>query len=78
MTPYDLAHASKAQWIRVADVFVVGPLMVAGGLALHRRGHTLAGALLGAFGVGTVLLNGWNYWRLESDLRTTPIQRSLP
>lgn len=64
--PWDLAHASKAQWIRVADVFVVGPLMVAGGVALHRRGHPVWGALLSAMGVGTVLLNGYNYVRLEA------------
>jgi hypothetical protein len=53
----------KAQWIRAADVIVVGPLMIAGGIALHRNVHPLAGWALGVLGLGTILLNGYNFVR---------------
>lgn len=60
---------AKAQWVRLADVFVVGPLMVAGGLAMHRRGSPFWGILLSAFGVGTVVYNGRNWMRIEATRR---------
>lgn len=50
----------KAQWVRIADVVLVGPVMVWGGLRLRGPlGWTLA-----ALGVATVLYNSRNYMRL--------------
>lgn len=65
MQPFvnDDPRVGKAQWIRLADVLVIGPLMIWGGVALHRNAHPLAGALLGIFGAGTVVLNGYNFVR---------------
>lgn len=65
MRPFvnDDPTVGKAQWIRAADVLVIGPLMIAGGVALHRTLHPVAGWALGIFGVGTILLNGYNFVR---------------
>jgi hypothetical protein len=52
------AEVAKTQAVRVADVFVIGPLMVFGGLTMPCRP---LGWLLVAFGVGTVVYNGRNY-----------------
>jgi hypothetical protein len=60
LAPGDLG---KTQWIRLADVFLVGPLMIVGGVALHRR-SAWAGWTLGLLGVGTIALNGFNYLML--------------
>lgn len=59
----------KSQRIRLLDVFAIGPLMVAGGVALDRRGHDLAGAALAVLGLSTVVYNGINYIRVERALR---------
>jgi len=56
VTPGD----DKTQWIRLADVFAIGPLMVYGGYRLSSREKVL-GWLLAALGVGTVAYNGKNY-----------------
>jgi len=56
----DIDRAVKAQWVRAADVVLIGPLMVWGGVALGRR-RRFAGALLVALGIGTVFYNGRNY-----------------
>ena len=50
----------KAQWIRIADVFAIGPLMVYGGYRLAESEKVLGWAL-GILGVTTVLYNGRNY-----------------
>jgi hypothetical protein len=47
----------KTQWVRVADVLFVGPVMVWGGLKL---GGVL-GFVLGTLGVMTIVYNGRNY-----------------
>jgi hypothetical protein len=65
-----LDEVVKSQGIRVLDVFVIGPLMVWGGLKL-RREHAAGGALLALFGVATVLYNARNYRRIEAA-RSTP------
>jgi hypothetical protein len=57
----------KAQWIRVADVVLVGPLMIVGAVALSRR-HPLLGLALGLLGAGTIALNGVNYLRIRNSL----------
>lgn len=73
--PLDINHAVKTQTIRVADVFVIGPMMVWGGAALGRTGHPVAGLILAAMGVGTVVFNGVNWFRVQAQLdaaRTEP------
>lgn len=59
----------KTQWIRVADVILIGPLMVAGGVALSRTNKPLLGILLGALGIGTILFNGRNWWLVHQARR---------
>ena len=57
----------KTQWIRLADVFVIGPLMVMGGVSLTRK-HPILGVVLGALGFGTIWFNGRN-WLLVRNAR---------
>lgn len=58
----------KAQWIRVLDVILIGPLMVAGGMSLTKK-SPFWGVMLGAMGVGTVLFNGRNWLLVEQAKR---------
>lgn len=67
-TPLDINHAVKTQTVRVADVFVIGPMMVWGGVALARTRHPIAGLILGAMGVGTVIFNGVNWFRVQNAI----------
>jgi hypothetical protein len=53
---------AKAQDVRLADVFLIGPLMVYGGLKGEGM-HPLARLGLLVFGAATVVYNGVN-WRL--------------
>lgn len=60
----------KAQTIRVLDVFLIGPAMVAGGSVIYKHAEASDGRALGAFlvfaGVGTVLYNGNNWLKGEA------------
>ncbi len=67
-SPLDVSQAQKAQWIRIADVTLIGPLMIAGGMALTRR-SPFFGILLGAFGIGTIVFNGYNWWQVQQALQ---------
>ena len=54
----------KSQTVRKLDVWVIGPLMVWGGLAVAGRNPRtcrLAGLALAAFGVSTVIYNYRNH-----------------
>jgi len=67
MTPEQVAlldDVVKTQRVRVLDVFLIGPLMVWGGTKL-RDEYPVAGALLAAFGVSTVVYNAKNYLAVE-------------
>ncbi len=57
----------KAQWVRVADVFVIGPLMLWAGLELGERKHPARGTALALIGLATVAYNGLNYIRLRGQ-----------
>ena len=72
------AATGKAQWVRIADVFVIGPLMVAGGLALQKRGSAGWGLLLIGLGFGTSLYNGINWWITRNALNTSQIVEPAP
>jgi hypothetical protein len=54
----------KAQWVRVLDVFAIGPLMIAGGTALYPKSK-IAGGLLAFFGFATIFYNGRNWYVVE-------------
>jgi hypothetical protein len=53
---------AKSQWVRLVDVFVIGPLMVWGGVRLARSRHPIAGGSLATFGAATVIYNARNYF----------------
>lgn len=65
----------KAQSIRLADVFLLGPLMIwAGGevrkCSPHGKsglGRRLAGDALALSGLGTILYNGANYLAIRDE-----------
>lgn len=55
----------KAQWVRLVDVILVGPVMVAAARRLRPTSPGLAG-VLEVLGYLTVAYNGANYLRLEA------------
>lgn len=59
----------KAQSIRLADVFFIGPVMVVGGVVLARKSNPFLGFVLAALGVGTVGYNYRNYLEIERRRR---------
>lgn len=55
----------KAQPVRLLDVFVVGPVMMAGGRRLSQQPDSARlGELLWLFGLLTIAYNGRNYFRV--------------
>jgi hypothetical protein len=54
----------KSQPVRLLDVFVVGPMMIAGGRAWSKR-SPWSGVALGILGVATILYNADNYLKIE-------------
>ena len=82
MAPQDMPEhlnvTLKTQWIRLADVLFVGPLMVYGGVALARQERPLLGVLLGALGLGTIVFNGRNWYLVrQAQLMAVEEQRRL-
>lgn len=59
----------KPQTVRLLDVFVIGPVMIAGGNAWAAK-NPAAGMLLALFGVGTVIYNGKNYLEVRNRDQT--------
>ena len=57
----------KPQIVRLADVFVIGPIMIVSAHELHAKRPALA-MMLGAFGAATVLYNLRNYLTIENGL----------
>jgi hypothetical protein len=56
------ALIEKAQGIRLADVFAIGPAMIYAGKCAKNKN---VAALLTLAGIGTILYNGANYARIE-------------
>ncbi len=50
----------KTQQVRIGDVLVIGPLLVAGGIALGGK-SALLGIALGVTGLATMFYNARNY-----------------
>ena len=68
MTAAELNSVVKTQKVRQLDVWLLGPLMVWGGLALAGRvprESPVAGTILAVCGVLTILYNGYNYRTIE-------------
>ena len=61
-------EVGKTQNIRVADVFVIGPAMIYGGVKLTRSDSELLGLSLIAFGIATILYNADNYFKQKEAL----------
>jgi len=70
-TPAQLNVTLKAQWVRVMDVVLIGPLMFAGGVALSKTGRAGLGTLLGAMGLGTIAFNARNWWLIHQAGRSS-------
>jgi hypothetical protein len=56
----------KAQSVRLADVFLIGPLMIWGGWRLAQQ-YPLRGQFLAVSGAATICYNGYNYARLRKQ-----------
>ncbi len=67
----------KTQWVRLYDVFFLGPLMIAGGVALGRRSPGW-GLLLSASGIGTSIYNAVNYGRIKERENLLAAGRVVP
>lgn len=57
----------KGQTVRAADVFVIGPVMVLGGVKLFRE-HPILGGTLVLLGISTVAYNARNWWLVDKAL----------
>jgi hypothetical protein len=64
-----LALIGKAQWIRVLDVVLIGPLMLWGAYALSQQKRAISATALGTFGVLTIAFNAWNLAKVADVLR---------
>jgi len=62
--PHTIRSVNKAQWVRLVDVFWLGPTMIYGSLFIKNQFHRQA---LLIFGIATILFNGRNY--LENQER---------
>jgi len=55
----------KSQNVRLADVFLIGPLMIWGGAKTTSK-NPVPGLALLVFGLATIAYNGSNYLRLKN------------
>jgi len=67
--PLTINETTKAQGVRLADVYLIGPLMIWGG-ARAIPTNPLPGLLLTLFGMGTIVYNGVNYRRVKQRMET--------
>lgn len=62
-----ITQVAKPQTVRLADVLLIGPLMIWGGVQARKK-NAMAGNLLAFFGLGTIFYNAENYL-LEQERR---------
>jgi hypothetical protein len=60
------AELPKAQTVRLGDVFLLGPLMIWGGIQLRDQ-YPYRGGWLAVAGAATIFYNGYNYLRLREQ-----------
>ena len=58
----------KPQSVRIADVFVIGPLMMWGGMRL-RDEYPAPGSFLAVLGAATVVYNARNWFKVNAGYR---------
>jgi hypothetical protein len=63
-TPLTLNQTVKTQAIRLADVALVGPLMIWGGVKTANE-NPVPGMTLLLFGIGTIIYNASNFISIE-------------
>ena len=59
-----LVELPKAQTVRLADMFILTPLLLWAGWELSKQ-YPVRGQFLVLSGVGTFFYNGYNYYRLR-------------
>jgi|GEM_PF-5438557 len=55
----------KPQIVRLMDIFLIGPLMIAGGILLVTGKHRYIGSTLASTGLTTIIYNAINYRRVK-------------
>lgn len=70
-----MATDKKTQFVRLLDVFVFGPLMVAAGRNHDSQYFSTA---LTVIGLGTIVYNGVNYLQTAKEERAAAEQFSRP
>lgn len=58
---YISTTGTKSQWIRLVDIFIIGPLMIILGYQQYTRTHQWLNILLIFFGATTITYNLRNY-----------------
>lgn len=65
----DAVRPAKAQSVRIADVMLIGPLMIWGGTEASKAAKTdlgkNSGSALALMGLGTMVYNGVNFVRVK-------------
>ena len=61
----DLRDEQTAQYIRLLDVFGIGPLMIYAGMKANLPGWARGGLIF--FGITTIGYNGMNYLAIEEE-----------
>lgn len=65
----DTLRPAKAQSVRIADVLIIGPLMIWGGTEASKHAKTdlgrNGGNALALMGLGTMVYNGVNFVRVK-------------
>lgn len=65
----DAIQPAKAQSVRIADVLLIGPLMIWGGTEASKAAKTdlgkNAGSALALMGLGTIAYNGVNFVKVK-------------
>ena len=64
MNQLTINETAKAQTVRVADVVLIGPLMIWGGIQTTPK-RPWPGIALTLFGVSTIVFNAVNYYRVR-------------